>query len=123
VNNGREASLYLGADFNTENPDTNYKTGTQLHLDGTFAQHLPLFGGLAGVGITGYWYEQVTGDSGSGANFGDFKGRTAGLGPVVSYVFKIGSVDMIAEAKWLHEFETRNRLEGDIVWFKLVAKF
>jgi hypothetical protein len=123
VNNGREASLYLGADLNTENPDTNYKTGTQLHVDGTLAQHLPLFGGLAGVGINAYWYEQVTGDSGSGANFGDFKGRTAGLGSVVSHVFKIGSVDMIAEAKWLHEFETRNRLEGDIVWFKLVAKF
>ena len=30
---------------------------------------------------------------------------------------------MIAEVKWLHEFETNNRLEGDTVWFKLIAKF
>ena len=51
------------------------------------------------------------------------KRRTAGLGPVLSFGFKLGKVDMIAEAKWLHELETRNRLEGDIVWFKLVAKF
>jgi hypothetical protein len=29
---------------------------------------------------------------------------------------------VIAGAKWLHEFETRKRMEGDIVWFKLVAK-
>ncbi len=75
------------------------------------------------IGVSGYWYDQVTGDSGSGANLGAFEGRTAGVGPVISYTFKIGKVDMIAEAKWLHEVETRRRLEGDIVWFKLVAKF
>ena len=123
VNNGIEASVFFGADFNMENPDTNYKSGTQVHLDGTLAQHFPLFKGLAGVGVNGFWYEQVAGDSGAGATFGDFKARATGVGPVLSYAFKLGKVDMIAEAKWLHEFETRNRLEGDTVWFKLVAKF
>jgi len=123
VDNGREASLFLGADFNTENPDTHYRSGTQLHADGTAAQHFPLFGGLSGVGVNGYWYEQVSGDSGSGATFGDFKARSAGLGPVLSHVIKMRGVDIIAEAKWLHEFETKKRLEGDIVWFKLVFKF
>lgn len=121
-NNGIEASVYFGSTFNFENPDTGYRSGTQMHVDGTLAQHFPLFGGLAGIGINAYWYEQVSGDSGSGASFGDFKGRTAGLGPVLSYVYKLGSVDLLAEAKWLHEIETRNRLEGDIVWFKLIAK-
>jgi hypothetical protein len=123
VNNGIEASMFLGADFNTENPDTDYQSGTQLHVDGTLAQHFPLFKGLAGVGVNGFWYEQVTGDSGAGATFGDFEARTAGLGPVLSYAFKLGKVDMIAEAKWLRELETMKRLEGDTVWFKLVAKF
>jgi len=123
VTNGREASVFVGADFNTENDDTAYQSGTQFHVDGTLAQHFPLFGGLAGVGVNGFWYEQVTGDSGPGATLGDFEGRTAGVGPVLSYAFKIGKVDLIAEAKWLHELETRNRLEGDTVWFKFVAKF
>ena len=123
VGNGIEASIFFGADFNTENPDTNYKSGTQIHVDATLAQHLPLLGGLAGLGVNGFWYEQVSGDSGSGATFGDFEARTAGLGPVVSYAFKISKVDMLAEAKWLHEFETEKRLEGNIVWFKLIAKF
>ncbi|MGO8836909.1 MAG: transporter [Limisphaerales bacterium] len=123
VNNGREASVFLGADFNTENPDTHYQSGDQFHLDGTLAQHFPLAGGLAGVGVNGFWYDQITGDSGSGANFGDFEARTTGVGPVGSYVFKIGKVDMIAELKWLYELDTTKRLEGDIVWFKLVAKF
>jgi hypothetical protein len=123
LNNGREASIFVGADFNTENPDTHYRSGTQFHVDGTLAQHFPLLGGLAGVGVNGFWYDQITGDSGSGATFGDFKSRTTGLGPVLSYVFKVGKTDMIAELKWLHEVDTTKRLEGDIVWFKLVAKF
>jgi hypothetical protein len=122
-NNGIEASVYFGSDFNLENPDTDYRTGTQVHGEGTLAQHFPLFGGLSGVGINAYWYEQISGDSGSGASFGDFKGRTAGLGPVLSHVFKIGSVDLLAEVKWLHEFETRNRLDGDTVWVKVIVKF
>lgn len=121
--NGIEASAFLGADFNFENPDTDYRSGTQLHLDGTLAQHFPLWGGLAGAGVNSYWYEQVEGDSGAGANLGDFAGRTAGLGPVLSYATKLGDVDLIAELKWLHEFETKRRPEGDYIWFKLVAKF
>ena len=32
-------------------------------------------------------------------------------------------MDVIAEVKWLHEMETRNRLEGDYIWFKLIFKF
>jgi len=121
--NGREASLFMGASFNEENPDTNYKSGTQVHLDGTLAQHFPAFGGLAGVGVSAYYYQQVTGDSGSGATLGDFKGKSVGVGPVVSYTSKIASRDVVAEFKWLHETETENRLTGDILWLKVVFKF
>ena len=93
--NGFEASVYTGMDFNTENEDTHYQSGDQFHVDGTLAQHFKLAGGLAGVGVAGFWYDQVTGDSGSGATFGKFEGRTTGVGPVISYVTKIGKVDMI----------------------------
>lgn len=121
--NGIEASIFVGADFNTENEDTFYRSGTQFHVDGTLAQHFKLASGLAGVGVTGFWYDQITGDSGSGATFGDFKGRTTGVGPALSYTRKIGGADLIAEIKWLHEMETRNRLEGDYLWLKLIFKF
>ena len=123
VKNGREASVFVGADFNTENEDTDYQSGMQFHVDGTLAQHFPLFGGLAGLGVNGFWYDQLTGDSGSGATFGNFEARTTGVGPVLSYVTKVKKVDVIAEVKWLHEVDTTLRLQGDIVWFKLVAKF
>jgi hypothetical protein len=121
--NGFEASLFTGYDFNTENDDTNYQTGNQFHMDGTLAQHFPVGGGLAGAGVTGFWYQQVTGDSGAGATFGGFEGGASGIGPVISYTKKFGSVDMMAELKWLHELETTRRLEGDYIWFKLLFKF
>jgi hypothetical protein len=121
--NGFEASAFFGATFNTENEDTDYQSGTQAFIDGTLAQHFPLFGGLAGAGVSAYYYKQVEGDSGDGATLGDFKGKTIGVGPVVSYVTKILDRDTIFELKWLHEVETENRLKGDIVWLKAVFTF
>ena len=121
--NGIEASVFVGADFNTENEATSYQSGTQFHLDGTLAQHFKLAGGFAGAGLTGFWYDQLSADSGGGATFGPFKAQTAGVGPVLSYTRKLGKADLIAEVKWLHEVETRNRLEGDYLWLKLIFKF
>ncbi len=121
--NGIEASVYAGTDFNSENEDTHYKSGTQFHLDGTVAQHFHLLGGLTGVGVAGYWYTQVTGDSGSGATLGSFEGFSTGVGPVVSYACKLGGKDLVTEAKWLHDVETKKRLEGDYVWLRVVLKF
>ncbi len=66
--NGHEAVLYTGFDFNTINSATQYQSGTQFHLDGTLAQHLPLFKGLAGIGVNPFYYTQLTGDSGCRRN-------------------------------------------------------
>jgi len=121
--NGREASLFFGVDFNAENEDTKYTSGIQAHLDGTLAQHFPLWGGLAGGGLSGFWYQQLSGDSGEGASFGDFKARAHGIGPVLSYTSKVADKDIFAELKWLHEFDNKNRLEGDTVFFKIMAIF
>ena len=115
---GTEVSLYTGVDFNTENEDTDYTSGTSLHLDMTVAQHLPLFGGFMGVGANGFYYEQISGDSGSGARLGDFEGMTYGVGPVLSYVRQIGKTQLLAEVKWLPELDTDKRMEGDYIWFK-----
>jgi len=121
--NGREAAVYVGADFNKENPDTRYKSGTQFHIDSTFAQHFPWQGGLAGVGLSAYYYEQISGDSGAGATLGAFKGKTVGFGPVASFIAKVDGHDLLAEFKWLHETGTQNRLKGDTVWLKVLYKF
>jgi hypothetical protein len=73
--------------------------------------------------VSGYYYQQVSGDSGSGATLGAFKGRTTGLGPALSYAQKASGHDTIVELKWLHEVETKNRLQGDVVWLKAVLEF
>ncbi len=121
--NGIEASLFMGVDFNMENSDTDYKSGTQAHLDGTLAQHFPLWSGLASAGITGFVYRQIKGDSGSGATFGDFKARSNGVGPVISWVSKVKDIELLAELKWLKEFDVKNRFEGDTIFLKIVGKF
>ncbi len=115
---GTEVSLYTGVDFNTENTAANYTSGTSLHLDMTVAQHLPLLGGFIGVGANGFYYQQLSGDSGSGALLGSFKGMTTGVGPVLSYVRQVGKSQFMAELKWLPELDVNKRLEGDYVWLK-----
>ena len=120
---GTEVTLFAGMDFNTENTPTDYQTGIEFHLDGTVAQHLPLFGGFAGVGANGFYYQQITGDSGSGAVLGSFEGRTVGVGPVLSYVHKIRKTSLAAELKWLPELDVQNRMKGDWIWFKLALVF
>ena len=121
---GLELTTFAGMDFNTENHATDYQSGTQFHIDVTVAEHLPLLGGLIGIGANGFYYQQVTGDSSPfDAFLGDFKGRTVGIGPVLSYITKIWGKDLVTELKWLPELETENRLEGDYIWFKLGMLF
>lgn len=121
---GTELSLYAGVDFNTANDETGYESGTSLHVDATVAQHLPLLGGFVGVGANGFWYQQLSGDSGAGARLGDFEGMTAGVGPVLSYVRPLGrNTDLVAEVKWLPELDVDHRMKGDMIWFKVALTF
>jgi len=59
-----------------------------------------------------YYYQQVTGDSGSGARLGDFKGRTIARGGTAAYTFKLDGRDITTRVKLLREFDVENRLEG-----------
>lgn len=115
---GTEVSLYTGIDFNLQNQDMDYTSGTSLHLDLTVAQHLPLFGGFLGIGANAFYYKQLTGDSGTDALLGDFEGMTTGVGPVLSYVRQMGKTQLLAELKWLPELDVDQRMKGDYVWFK-----
>jgi hypothetical protein len=123
---GTEVSLFAGYDTSTKDHQTDYQSGDVLHLDATLAQHLPLFGGSIGVGANAFYYQQISADTGSGASLGDFEGRTAGVGPVLSYAAKIGptrTTDLVAELKWLPELDVQHRLKGDVIWFKVALVF
>jgi hypothetical protein len=120
---GLNAAIHVGYALNTENNDTNYKSGNILHVDASVQQILPLGSGFANIGAEAWYFQQVTCDSGSGATLGCFKGRTAGIGPVLGYIQPIGQQKLILELKWLPELETKNRLNGDYIWLKMVYKF
>ncbi len=121
---GTELSAFAGLDFSTRNDDIDYQSGDVFHLDASAAQHLPLKKlGVIGFGANAFYYQQITGDSGRGALLGDFKGRTAGIGPVVSLITKAGKRDLVAEIKWLPEMSVEHRVKGDFIWFKLGMAF
>lgn len=121
--NGINAAFHTGFSINTENNDTDYKSGTVWHADLSAQQLLPLGPGFIGLGFNAFYYQQITGDSGAGATLGDFKGRTAGIGPVLTYILPVGDNTFVCEARWLPELSTKRRLEGDYFWLKVVYQF
>jgi len=107
---GHEISVTAGFTFNGENPDTDYKTGTEFHVEMALMQHVSK---TFAFGIAGYHYQQITGDSGAGAKLGAFEGRVTGLGPDVTYTFMCGKIPVSTELKYFREFDVENRLTGD----------
>jgi len=41
----------------------------------------------------------------------------------ISWIGKLGKADLVAEIKWLHEFQATNRMEGDFLWGKFALNF
>ena len=114
---GREFSATAGLTYNWENSDTDYQNGIDWHLDWAVSQFLSE---QWEVGVAGYVYYQLTGDSGSGATLGSFKSRVAAIGPEVGYAFNIGKKQAYANIRGYWEFWAKNRLEGVTV-FALVS--
>ncbi|MBW1752670.1 MAG: transporter, partial [Deltaproteobacteria bacterium] len=111
--NSIELSGTTGITFNGKNDDTDYETGTEFHLEAsTFYQFTPAFS----AGVNGYHYQQLSGDSGAGATLGDFKGRVTALGLGLSGTFQAGPVPVSVSLRYFHEFNVKNRLEGDAGW-------
>ena len=106
---GHEVSVTAGFTYNWENPDTDYKTGTEFHVEWGLIQHVSK---TFTLGLAGYHYQQVSGDSGAGASLGDFEGRVTALGPVMTYAFECGKIPVSTEWKYMHEFDVKNRARG-----------
>ena len=117
---GFNTALHIGITANTKNYDTDYHSGSTLHFDGSVQQLLPAGPGYMGVGAEAFYLQQVTADSGAGATFGDFKGYTVGVGPVVTYILPLGEETFVTEFRWLPELDVKRRLEGDYFWLKAV---
>ncbi|MDH7788338.1 hypothetical protein QBD01_004380 [Ochrobactrum sp. 19YEA23] len=106
---GLDISGVVGFTFNGENPTTDYRTGTEFHVEGAVSQYLSK---QFSLGAIGYYYQQISDDSGSGAILGGYRGRVAALGVTASYNFELDKTPVQARVKLLREFHTENRVEG-----------
>lgn len=105
-----EVSLAPGIMINTKNDDTDYKTGAEFHLDFT-ANHFVT--DTVAIGVKGYWYQQVSGDSGAGARLGDFKSESVGIGPGFVWTPAFAGGRLAVAGKWMHDVHAERRLKSD----------
>jgi hypothetical protein len=113
---GNEFSAVLGFTYNFENNTTQYKSGVDGHIDWAASQFLSE---QTHVGLVGYFYYQLTGDSGSRAALGDFKSKVYAIGPQVGYFFPVGGEKWYVNLKSYFDFDARNRPEGWNAWLTL----
>ena len=107
---GTELSVVPGIMFNTRNEATDYKTGTEFHVDFMANQFLSE---TFAIGAHGYYYNQLSGDSGTGALLGAFQGESFGLGPAFAWIPPAGGGKVSITGKWLHDLHSENRLKAD----------
>lgn len=116
---GQDYSVVIGYGYNTENKDTDYKSGDEVHIDFNVNQFLSE---SWAVGINGFFYRQLSGDSGDGALLGDFKGEASGIGPQVMWMPPKYEGNVAFVAKWVHEYNSENRMDGDHVFLSFMMK-
>jgi hypothetical protein len=75
---GLEGSVVFGLTYNFINPYTQYQSGADAHLDWAIS---PYLNDKFHIGAVGYFYNQISADSGAGARLGSFESRVAGIGP------------------------------------------
>jgi len=110
---GRELSIVGGLTYNFENKDTQYKNGVDGHIDWALSQFLSED---VHVGLVGYVYYQLSGDSGSGAVLGDNKARVYSVGPQGGFFFPFGASKGYINVRGYWESGARNRTEGWNAW-------
>ncbi len=71
------------------------------------------------VGLVGYGYYQLTGDSGSGATLGSNKARVYAVGPQAGYFFPFGGGKEYINLRSYWEFGAERRPEGWNLWLTL----
>jgi len=111
---GREFSATLGFTYNFENEHTQYQKGVDMHLDWAASQFVTK---QWQVGVVGYWYNQLSCDSGAGNRVGCFESRVVGIGPQIGYVIPLSKEwQGYINVKGYGEFAAQNRPDGWNAW-------
>src|ERR1700724_2900861 len=110
---GLEFSAVSGLTYNFTNPHTDYQNGIDWHTDLEASRFLSkrFF-----VGAVGYFFNQLTGDTGSGATLGPYQSRIAAIGPEAGMLFPIGEMQGSLSLRGYWEFAAQNRSSGWNTW-------
>ena len=106
---GFEVSLTAGMTYNFINPTTQYQSGVDAHLDVGLSYSLS---DNFYVGAAGYFFKQVSPDTGGSALLGEFRSQVAGVGPQVGWSFELGGLAAELDVRGYKEFAAVNRPEG-----------
>lgn len=110
---GHEFSAVAGFTYNLKNQDTQYQNGIDFHVDWGASQFLSK---QVFVGLVGYYYQQITDDSGQHPMLGGFRSRVVGLGPQLGFLFPVGDMQGYLNIKGYGEFAAENRPSGWNTW-------
>jgi hypothetical protein len=113
---GYEFSAVTGLTYNLVNPSTGYQNGIDWHLDWAASQFVTK---QVQLGVVGYFYDQLTADSGCAPALCPFESRTAGIGPQFGYLFPAGSMQGYFNLKTYWDYDTENRAHGYTAWVTL----
>jgi hypothetical protein len=113
LKSGNEFSAVFGLTGNFENPSTGYTNGIDSHLD-LGASHFMTK--QFQLGLVGYFYRQLTPDSGAAPILGSFESQVAGVGPQLGYLFPVGNMQGYLNIKAYKEFAAENRPSGWNAW-------
>ena len=113
LKSGREFSAVTGLTYNFKNTDTDYQSGIDWHLDWGASQFVSK---QVHIGAVGYFYQQLTADSGAPDILGDTKSRVIGVGPQIGYLFPVGDMHGYLNLKGYYEVDAAYRPKGWNTW-------
>jgi hypothetical protein len=113
---GHEFSVVTGLTYNLLNPSTGYQNGVDWHVDWGASQFVTK---QLQIGAVGYFFQQITPDSGAAAFLGTNESRVAGIGPQIGYLFPVGNLQGYVNLKGYWEFAADNRASGWNTWLTL----
>lgn len=117
---GWEASATIGATYNFENSDTDYRNGNSIHLDWAASRYLSE---QLHMGLVGFAYKQVSDDEGAPPALDGFRSETYGIGPQIGYTFNSANGPIYANFRAYREFEVQHRTEGTAAYLTLSLPF
>jgi hypothetical protein len=115
-----QVSGTAGFTFNTENPQTNYQSGNEFHWE--WAVGFQCTPGLV-IGLVGYDYRQLNGDSGSGDPVGPFRGSDDAIGAGLSYTTVIEKRPVTYNLRYYHDYNFDNHFHGDTAIGSVTVRF